>query len=359
MLRKRIKSLCLLLPLAVLPLAGMPAAADPFTAEEQRILEQSLSIQEIDREIERIETRQHDTQAALRELQGQLSDKNEQIRVSREQAGLRLRAYYMGERESLLYALLSVNSLKDFFTVLDYYQLILDRDRTVLNRYKTEYAELVSTKRKLDDASSELARMKENLQLQRSRVAALQQRIDESLGLSSDPEKLKALIEELSVYWHNVGLYELRKYFQALSTAMSEFPDFLQQNENSLVAEKGGYRLEIREEQLNAFLHRKSALLKDMGFRFEKDKIVAKGRREGLELEVEGHYTVEQEPENSIVFHVDRLLFNGLALPDTTRAELERDFDLGFYPKKIVPFVEATDVAISEGTLTVKLKLAL
>lgn len=358
-MKKRIISLCLLLPLTVFHMAVTPVAAEPFTAEEQQILEQSLSIQEIDREIERIESRQLETEEALRVLQGQLSDKNEQIRVSREQAGLRLRAYYMGERENLLYALLSVNSLKDFFTVLDYYQLIMDRDRTVLNHYKADYAELARTKRKLDNTATELARMKEELQLQRSRVAALQQSVDESLGLSADPDKLKALIQELTAYWENVGLYELRKYFQALSSAMSQFPDFLQQNENSLVAEKGGYRLEIREEELNAFLYSKSELLKDMRFRFEKDKIVAQGSREGLELEVEGHYTVEQEPENSIVFHVDRLLFNGLALPDTTRAELERDFDLGFYPKKIVPFVEATDAAISEGTLTVKLKLAL
>ncbi len=359
MLKKRIISLCLLLSLTALQLAGIPAAAKPFTAEEQQILEQSLSIQEIDREIERIETRQQETEQSLRELQGQLIEKNEQIRVSREQAGFRLRAYYMGERENLLYALLSVNSLKDFFTVLDYYQLIMDRDRTILNHYKAEYTELTRTKQKLDNTSTELARMKEELQLQRSRVAALQQSVDESLGLSSDPEKLKALIQELTAYWENVGLYELRKYFQALSSAMSQFPDFLQQNKNSLVAEKGGYRLEIREEELNAFLYSKSELLKDMSFRFEKDKIIAQGSREGLELEVEGHYTVEQEPENSIVFHVDRLLFNGLALPDTTRAELERDFDLGFYPKKIVPFVEATDAAISVGTLTVKLKLTL
>ncbi len=358
-MKKRLISLCLLLSLTALHITGMPAVAAPLTAEEQQIMEQSLSIQEIDREIDRIESRQQETESAIRDLQEQLSDKNQQIRVSREQAGLRLRAYYMGERENLMYALLSVNNLKDFFTVLDYYQLIMDRDRAVLNQYKSDYAKLKRTKQKLDDTSIELARMKEELQLQRSRVAALQQRVDETLGLSADPEKLKALIQELTAYWENVGLYELRKYFQALSSAMSYFPDFLQQNENSLIAEKGGYRLEIREEELNAFLYSQNELLKDMSFRFEKDKIVARGSREGLKLEVEGHYTVEQEPENSIVFHVDRLLFNGLALPDTTRAELERDFDLGFYPKKIVPFVEATDAAISEGTLTVKLKLTL
>lgn len=82
-MKKRIISLCLLLPLTVFHMAVTPVAAEPFTAEEQQILEQSLSIQEIDREIERIESRQLETEEALRVLQGQLSDKNEQIRVSR------------------------------------------------------------------------------------------------------------------------------------------------------------------------------------------------------------------------------------------------------------------------------------
>ncbi|MDU7473738.1 MAG: hypothetical protein E7L01_10410 [Paenibacillus macerans] len=338
----------------------LPAAswAETITEEEQQILEQSLSIKEIDREIARIEARQQETETAIRKLSGQLAGKNEQIRVSREQAGARIRAYYMGERENLFAALLSVGSLKDFFTVLDYYQLILERDRIVLGKYKSEYADLMNTKHELETVSDDLARMKAELQLQRERVAALQQQVDRSLGLSADPEKLKAMIEDLMVYWENVGLNELRKYFAALSAVMSEFPDFLNEYEDSLVAEKGGYTLTVRQEELNEFLHRKNELLKDIRFSFLENQITVQGSREGLELKVDGHYTVEREPENSITFHVDRLLFNGLELPDTTRAELERDFDLGFYPKKIVPFVEATEVTISRGTLVVKLKLS-
>ncbi|MDU5947666.1 MAG: hypothetical protein E6Z15_11395, partial [Paenibacillus macerans] len=76
----------------------LPAAswAETLTEEEQQILEQSLSIKEIDREIARIEARQQETETAIRKLSGQLAAKNEQIRVSREQAGARIRAYYMG-----------------------------------------------------------------------------------------------------------------------------------------------------------------------------------------------------------------------------------------------------------------------
>ncbi|WP_245954416.1 coiled-coil domain-containing protein [Fontibacillus phaseoli] len=333
--------------------------AAPMSDEELKVLQESLSIVEIDREIARIEKEQQLTEQNIQQLELQLKDKNNQIRGNQEQAGKRLAAYYMGERETLLSALLSANSLKDFFSMLDYYQLIAERDRYILNSYKTEYADLAKTKRKLDKLSSDLDQMKAGLLQQRKRVALLQQSVDGSLSASVDPEKLKEMIRELTVYWENVGLYEVRRYFRALSAAMSGFPDFLKDHEDSLSSDKEGYILTVKEEDLNNFLHGRNELLKNMSFVFEDERIVAQGRREGLELKVEGHYTVENEPQNSITFHVDRLLFNGLELPDTTRLELEKDFDLGFYPKKIVPFVEATEAEIRKGTLIIKLKIAL
>lgn len=358
-MNKSATALFLKISLTVALLLPAQALAAPMSDEELKVLQDSLSIVEIDREIARIELQQQETEQSIEQLEVQLTDKNEQIKGSREQAGKRLAAYYMGERETMLSALLSANSLKDFFTLLDYFQLVAERDRYVLNTYKEDYAGLAKTKKKLDKLSSELEQMKKNLVEQRERVAALQLSVEGSLGTSADPQKLKEMIQELTAYWENVGLYEVRRYFRALSSAMSEFPDFLQEHKESLSSDKKGYTLTVREEDLNEFLHSRSELLKNMNFTFENELIIAQGRREGLELRVEGHYTVENEPENSITFHVDRLIFNGLELPDTTRTELEHDFDLGFYPQKIVPFVEATQAEIRQGTLIIKLKLSL
>jgi len=358
-LNRRTTALYLSILLASVLLLPVKTSAAPMSPEELKVLQESLSIVELDREITRIEEEQRQTEQTIRELERQLSNKDEEIKDSREQAGRRLAAYYMGERESLLSALLSANSLKDFLSMLDYYQLIAERDHYILNKYKTEYAAIEKTKRKLDRLSGELGSMKESLVKQRTRVAALQQSVDGSLDASADPEKLKAMIEELTVYWQNVGLYEIRRYFKELSAAMAEFPDFLQEHPESLASDNGGYVLTVQEKDLNDFLHSRSDLLKNMAFVFEDERIIAEGRREGLELKVEGTYTVEQEPQNSITFHVSTIIFNGLELPDTTRTELENDFDLGFYPKKIVPFVEATEASIQKGTLIVKLKLDL
>ncbi|AZK46868.1 coiled-coil domain-containing protein [Paenibacillus lentus] len=336
-----------------------PVSAFPLSNEEQEILEKSLSIVEIDREIARIEIRRQEAERSLLDLTEALVTTEAKMLVSQERAGARLKAYYMGEREDLLTALLSTNSWKDFFKVLDYYELIMERDRDILTAYKKDLAKLNKSKKQLSALTNNLTQMKENLLKQRERVIELQRSVDSKLGASTDPEHLRVMIEELTTYWENVGLHEVRRYFSALASAMMDFQDFLKDHQDSLVSENGGYVLVIREEDLNAFLHSKNALLSNMAFIFEKEKIVATGSREGLNLRVEGHYTVEDEPQNALIFHVDRLVFNGLELPDTTRTELQNDFDLGFYPQKIVPFVKAYEAAIQKGTLTVKLKLSL
>lgn len=363
-MNRRIKSFCIssafivsLFMTWVCPI--LPADAFPFSSEEQDVLEKSLSIVEIDREIARIEIRQQDTERSMYNLTQELVRTEEEMLISQERAGGRLRAYYMGEREDLLTALLSVNSWKDFFTVLDYYELIMERDRDVLTAYKKDLAKLNNSRKRLSTLANELAQMKDDLLKQRERVLELQRSVDSKLGMSTDPEHLRAMIEELTTYWENVGLHEVRRYFSALASAMMDFQDFLKDHQDSLISENGGYVLVVREEDLNAFLRSKNALLSNMAFIFEEEKIIAEGSREGLKLRVEGHYTVEEEPQNAIVFHVDRLVFNGLELPDTTRMELQNDFDLGFYPQKIVPFVKAYEAAIQKGTLTVKLKLSL
>lgn len=84
---------------------------------------------------------------------------------------------------------------------------------------------------------------------------------------------------------------------------------------------------------------------------------MVEGQQGTMKLRVEGHYTLENEPKNAILFHVDRLVFNGLELPDTTRNKLEKDFDLGFYPQQLISYVKATEVRTLAGMLEVKLEL--
>jgi hypothetical protein len=115
--------------------------------------------------------------------------------------------------------------------------------------------------------------------------------------------------------------------------------------------------ISIREEDFNRFLKSENELFNHFNFTFAQDQIMVEGQQGTMKLRVEGHYTVENEPKNAILFHVDRLVFNGLELPDTTRNKLERDFDLGFYPQQLISYVKATEVRTLAGMLEVKLEL--
>ncbi|CAM2828943.1 hypothetical protein PASE110613_03055 [Paenibacillus sediminis] len=323
------------------------------------ILQDSLSITEIDHEIERIEQEQIQLKSKQDMLNDQLAVKQNEIGTYQKQAGTVLRAYYMGQRESLLSILFTAHNLDELYTLLDYMQLLMEHDQNVLAKYKQEYTELTKTKEQLAATSAELSTSRSNLLKQRERIVLLQQGLDQKIAASSDPEKMKQLIEQLTTYWNNTGFKEVERYFQALDAAMEDFPEFIQKNNQSIIIKGNKYSIEIKDDDLNAYLRSKNELFTHFALQFEDGKMLASGRQDNLELTLEGHYTVEEKPENSILYHVDKLIFNGYELPDTTRASLESKFDLAFYPGQVISFLKATDVELKEGILKVTLQLTL
>jgi len=140
---------------------------------------------------------------------------------------------------------------------------------------------------------------------------------------------------------------------------MKNMPDWVQNNKDMLSIDGLNYTLTIPEKKLNEFLREQNEMFNNFEFVFEDDAVSVSGQRDGLDVTITGHYTIENKPDNGILFHVDELKFNGLALPDTTRKSLEEEFDLGFYPQKIVSFLKAKSVSVKDGQLVVKLSVSL
>lgn len=189
-------------------------------------------------------------------------------------------------------------------------------------------------------------------------MLALNEEIEGGIQASTDPERMGVLLEEFSKYWENIGIHEVKTYFKALSSAMKHLPQFVQDRDGVLVRKGMTYNLALKEKDLNEFLVTQNTLFKDFAFHFKDNEITATGKSGGLSLTLTGHYTIQEEPVNGLMFHVDHVVFNGLELPDTTRQALEEEFDLGFYPSKIVSFLHATEVFSSDGVLHVKLSLS-
>ncbi|ADM70967.1 hypothetical protein GMA19_03168 [Paenibacillus polymyxa E681] len=333
-----------------------PTLAAP-SHEESQILQDSLSIVEIDHEIERISQEQHTLLQRQQELRSNLTVQQEQMTIQRKRAGSVLRSYYMGERDKLLSVVLGAKSIRQLLSLYDYYLLLISHDQDVLQEYESNYQSMRKTEQQVTQASMELETVKTNLLAQRKRIVLLQSRVNDGVNASNDPDTLRKLIGEMTAYWENVGVYEVNKHFKALAQAMQDLPQFIQQQQGAMVTNGKVITISIREEDFNRFLKSENELFNHFNFTFAQDRIVVEGQQGTMKLRVEGHYTVENEPKNAILFHVDRLVFNGLELPDTTRNKLEKDFDLGFYPQQLISYVKATEVRTLAGMLEVKLEL--
>lgn len=322
-------------------------------------MQQTLSAAEIQKEIDRIGAQQTE----MERKKADLSDRAEQMRSSiankQKQAGAIVRAYYTGDRDSWITAFLSADTLSAWFTLMDYYEMVMGRDQEILADYKKEYRELKSTLEEAERTSQELASLKQSLLEQKNRVEALNQDIEGGIASSGDPDHMTALLEEFTAYWQNIGFHEINTYFDALSKAMDDLPEFVESRDGILTRKGMTYNLDLKEEDLNEFLRSENKLFDNFAFAFQDGTVVASGKSGDLSLRLQGHYTIQDEPLNGLMFHVDSIIFNGLELPDTTRKKMEEDFDLGFYPSQIVSFLRATAVESKSGVLHVELKLSL
>ncbi|MGG3282835.1 coiled-coil domain-containing protein [Paenibacillus solani] len=331
----------------------------PDSEEARKLLEDSLSIVEIDYEIERITKRMKELELLQSELQVRIQEMGLRIEDRRNRAGAVLRSYYMGERSQLFYMLLSAKNLAGFFRIMDFYDIIIQNDRDTLKAYNNQYRSLASAKAEAARNADQLIDVKDRLVKQRERVLALEQQVDGALSASSNPEAMKKLIEEFTLYWENVGLYEVKRHFQALANAMENLPQFVQGSKNILKTNGKVYTIDIHEDELNTFLRKENEIFNSFAFHFENGKVIASGESGNLSLLIEGKYTVINDPENAIMFQVDKLVFNRLELPDTTRTALQEEFDMSFYPKQLVSFLKATEVSSENQRLVVQMELDL
>jgi peptidoglycan hydrolase CwlO-like protein len=337
--------------------ATLPVFAEPVPEETRKLLEKSLSIVEIDREIARISGQKGETQNSIEQSENQLALQEIAIAVQREKAGRVLRSYYMGYKDFWLYSLLSSHSLSDLIRVWDIMDMIVQSDHQTMDHYNNDYKKLIKGYDQLKHNKDELAAVEQQLIAQRERIISLQKELDGALAASGDQQMLLRLMEELQVYWKNAGLYEVKQHFKALAEAMKKLPEYIKKTPGIIQTSGLKTKLTITDDQLNEFLRQENSRFDHFSFTFTKGLLTMEGNNSDIQVKIQGRYTVEEQPENAIRFHVDALIFNGLNLPDTTRADLEREFDLGFYPQKLIKFVKAQSVLLEDGKLIVQLKI--
>jgi peptidoglycan hydrolase CwlO-like protein len=363
------RAVCLILCLAVGLSPCFTASVYAANTEETKLLlQKGLNVYEVDQELARIEKQEnnliHQLTTTEQELLTQLALSSE----TRVHAAKVLRAYYMGDRDSLWMLIFSITSFKDALSTFEYLQMIIRNDRESLKRYTDNQKRLSELTASLYNSKTQLQQTKERYLAQREKLIQLQKQLDEDLSKHTEAAAILQQMTNLTVQWQDKGIPLFKMYFQSLAQAMKQLPEIISDQGNGksnhlIINDFQQYTFQITDQELNRFLRSKNELFRNMTFRFTDSYVLTTGTQDGMEVLIKGKYelAVKEEPNKKafVRFRIEQLQFNGYDLPASTIEAMEKEFDLGIYPQNLAAFLLVTGVKLEEGKLSLMLKLAL
>ncbi len=343
---------CLFLALAFLLLFPPPVtrAQDPLPLE-QVILQQHLTQAELQRNLALIKQEEDRLQSELARLDIELKKQALVIASMRRHAGDVARAYYTGERATLLTLLFDTDNFNDFLMVVDFLQLLFEKDMGKLESFQAERAKAAKLLADKQDRLSKVVLVRQHFEQQLTKILAIQKAKEENLAKLSDPTAVQSLMDHLIADWNSRGLPAFHRFFNTLSNVMGQLPELLASDRERFDLLNG--TVVIGEDEFNRFLASKDDIFKQSRFQFTDNQLIVDGSYDQMNLRVVGHY--ELVSPTVLKFHINQLLFDGFSLPDTTVQELENSYDLGFYPALIDPNIQVKSLTLDHQQLTLKL----
>ncbi|SFL32112.1 hypothetical protein SAMN03159341_10572 [Paenibacillus sp. 1_12] len=335
--------------------------------EVKLLLQKGLTVYEIDQELARIQLEEasitKQKTATEQELQLQLIRSEE----TKRHAAKVLRAYYMGDRDSLWMLLFTISSFKDAITTLDYLQMIVRNDHEALKMYSESKRQLTELQQTLVSSQTTLQQTKQRYITQREQMIKLQKQLDEDLSKQKDAALIIQQMAQLTLSWKEKGIPLFKTYFQALATALKQLPEIISEDSKGitkhLIINGFQYTFQITDDELNQFLRTKNPLFQNMTFRFTDTELITAGTQDGIDISIKGKYELATKEEGKgkayIRFNMTQLQFNGFDLPISTVEAMEQEFDLGIYPQNLAPFLSVTGLKLEAGKLSIMLKMSL
>jgi hypothetical protein len=360
------RTICILLCIWIgwFPTQQAIAATDE---EIKLLLQKGLNVFEVDQELSRI---QQQEQKLLQQISATEQELELQMKLAEEtkrHAAKVLRAYYMGDRDSLWMLLFSISSFRDALSTLDYLQMIARNDHNAITRHTESQRQLKLLRQSLSSDQSTLQSTKERYISQREQMVRLQKQLDEDLSKQKEAFLILQQMTNLTLQWQNKGIPLFKMYFQALATAMKELPEIISDNSTGmtkhLIINGFQYTFQITDEELNDFLRSKNPIFQNLTFRFTDTDVIADGSHEGIDVTIKGKYEMATKDDGKgkpfIRFNIAQLQFNGFELPRSTIDAIEQEFDLGIYPQNLASFLQVTGLKLEKGKLSILLKLTL
>jgi len=350
---------CLLILFALMlilcPFTQAVQAADN-RALEQLILQQHFTQKELERTLSLIKAEEGQLQAEIARLDVELKRQKLVMEAMRRHAGEIARAYYTGQRVSLLSLLLDTENFNDLLLLFQFLQILYQRDMAKLEAFQAERARSEALQNDKQSRLHTIHELRARYEQQLAEMLAIQAEKEQNVRKLPDPATVDGLMDHLIVDWRTRGLPAFQTFFSMLANVMTQIPELATpdriQSDGLL-----SHTLTIKQEEFNQFLMSKDELFKQAHFQFENGELTVDGTYDHMHLRIVGSY--ELVSPKQLKFHIKQMLFDGFALPRSTIAEMEKTYDLGFYPELISPniLVENLTMANQELKLQVKLNL--
>ncbi|MGN7470059.1 hypothetical protein [Brevibacillus sp. SAFN-007a] len=345
----------LVLFLLVCPLTvfAQEEAAIPL---EQLILQQHFTQKELERTLTLLKEEETQTYRDIARIDLDLQRQKLVIEAMQRHAGEVARAYYTGERANLLTLLLHAENFNQLLVMVDFYQLLYEYDMNRLQAYHDERTKLAAMQTDKHNRLALLRDLRQKYEQQLAEMLAIQAEKAKNVEKLDDPTAVEALMNHLVDDWEKRGLPAFQTFFGMLAKVMVQVPElatFDRIQSDGLF----NHTLTIKQSEFNQFLMEKDELFKQSRFTFEDNKLIVEGTYDHMELRLVGSY--ELVSPTQLKFHISELYFDGFALPQATVDEMEKAYDLGFYPELISPNIQVQGISLQNEELKLQLKLNL
>jgi peptidoglycan hydrolase CwlO-like protein len=342
--------------LVFLLLTLSPLTASAQEGLEQLILQQHFTQKELERNLTLIKAEESRLQGEIARLDVELQRQKLVIEAMRRHAAEVARAYYTGERVSLLSLLFDAENFNELLLVFDYLQLLYQRDMSKLESFQAARAKAAALQSDKQARLGSLQALRQQYELRLAELLAIQAEKAKNMQKLSDPTSVQSLMTHLVEDWRDRGLPAFQTFFGVLSKVMFQIPELATperiQSDGLLT-----HTLTIKQDEFNRFLMSKNELFKQSRFSFDNNQLIVEGTYDAMNLRLVGNY--ELVSPKQLKFRINELYFDGFALPRSTIEEMEKSFDLGFYPDLISPNIQVEGITMANQELKLQLKINL
>lgn len=272
-------------------------AARARKAEEAAIAELFIlnrRLDEIQKEISRVDREVTSVTAEQTEAQRRLDDLETQRRERQAQFGRRARYYQEHGSFAPLGFLLQAGSFSDFLLRIDLISQVLTRDARLMREIRDLSAQVAKQERILAEKRAELTRLRSEQAAQAERQQ-VEIGTKESLlaGLREQRSKVEGRVAELEQVWTRSAVPVLENFGQVLQTIGLKVTD-VTPDSVQLSLFPPGATVRISQKNLNDFLQREGAL-KELNFVLKPGQANLEGLFEGIALRITGRFMIRSK----------------------------------------------------------------